>query len=403
MSKIKIVILISILSILINLSLTGCTNEKKELNQSLIITEDVKEDSEPELKVISTEEFKFNDIIECFSFIPVEKEDDSTLIRITAGNDIGRNVVTKVNGDKISVIDERYIQEEPKLSVSKSFYVEPMDDEKVLITNWYTDDKYEVEKSLINNEDSRYVLLNEYLVEFVGGASWINFTTECIGWTNLNTGSSGKFEMPEDLDTALYASVTDDKLFVAVTSLEACEKYNEKLENNFVGYLLPDTVLVIDLSSNEVIHEAMIGSFRDFKVIDSDRIIFVLDNENNDNVELTVAMYSLNNKIKKEIMKYFVMEGENSINLNGIGVFPSRDKLYYCENNGETLSLKIAEINGMDIENVITAYEATGDLQSFTANSISIRRDGRELNIFNKGSNGEISGIDKLIKVRLNK
>lgn len=403
MSKNKIVILISILSILISLSLTSCTNEKEELNQSLIITEDVKKDSEPELKVISTEEFKFDNIIECFSFIPVEKEDGSTLIRITAGNDIGRNVVTKINGDKISIIDEKYIQEEQSLGVGKSFYVEPVDSEKVLITNWYTDEKYEVDKSLINNEDSRYVLLDEYLVEFVGGASWINFTTECIGWTNLNTGSSGKFEMPEDLDTALYASVADDKLFVAVTSLEACEKYNEKLENNFVGYLLPDTLLVIDLSSNEVINKVTIGSFREFKVIDSDRIIFVLDNENNGTIELTVAMYSINNKIKKEIIKYFVMEGENSINLNGIGVFPSRDKLYYCEDNGEALSLKIAEINGMDIENVITAYEATGNSQSFTANNISMSRDGRELNIFTKGSNGDISGIDKLIKIRLNK
>ena len=78
-----IIMLLTISSMAVSINLSGCTNEKEELNQSLIITEDVREDSEPELKVISTKEFKFDDIIECFNFIPVEKEDGSTLIRIT--------------------------------------------------------------------------------------------------------------------------------------------------------------------------------------------------------------------------------------------------------------------------------------------------------------------------------
>ena len=402
MIKSKIILLMGILSISINLSLTGCTNGKEELNQSLIITDDVKKDSEPELKVISTEEFKFEDPIKSLNAKFIEKDKDSILIRVTAGDTVGKSILTKIKGNVVVNEEEKVITDDGNLGVGKSFYVESLNDNKALVTNWYNNEKFEVEKSLLSNENSRYILLEDYLIEFVDGASWNNFTTSSIAWNKLTDGTNGIVKMPEDLDSALYASVIGDRLLVATTTISSAEGFYSKLQSSSeaIGYLLPEILLVIDLTNNEVIEKVTIGSFRDFKVVDSERIIFTLGKEN----EEVIEMYNLNNKTRKELMKYSTVPGEGLIIFNGLEVFPSRDKIYYCEDNGKMLSLKIAEINGMEIENVITAYEAEkNDAENFLASDISIGIDEREIKIFNRALIDGINQIDKLIKIKLSK
>lgn len=406
MKRKTIIMLLSIGVMGLALILNGCTNEKEELNQSLVITEDVKEDNEPELKVISTEEFYFEEPVESFQSYFTEKDNGETLIRVIAGNNVGKDITVKIEGNKVIKEYAEMIDEDKDLTIGKSFYVESVDDNKALITNWGNDEKFEVEKSLLSNENSRYSLLDKYLIEFVGDEFW-NFKTDEIVWTNIEEDTGGVVEMPGDLEDALYASIIGDRLLVATTTLTSAEEFNSKLESNsgFTGYLLPDTLLVIDLSNNKIIEKVTIGNFRDFKAIDTDRIIFILDDGNlNSNTEVNIEMYSLNNKTRKELIKYTIKPGEEVIRFNGLGVFPSKDKIYYCEDNGKTLSLKIAEINGMDIENVITAYEVERkETENFREADISIGKDEREVKIFNRSVLDQTYQIDKLIKIKLSK
>lgn len=192
----------------------------------------------------------------------------------------------------------------------------------------------------------------------------------------------------------MQSIVVGDRLFLAAVSTSAAEDTYMYINSN------PDTLLVMDLTTNKLIEKSTIGNFQCFHPIDDERIIFTLDKEN----EEVVEMYNLNNKTRKELMKYSTIPGEGLITLNVLNVFPSRDKIYYCEDDGEKVSLKVAEINGMDIDNVITAYEVDKkDKEDFSVDNISISNDEREVKVFNTILTEYGFFIDKIIKIKLNK
>lgn len=192
--KAIVIILLSILSLTLNLA--GCTNEKEALNQSIVITDDVKADTEPELKVISTEVIPLENYIKDFSNIYIENDDESTLIRQNYVNGyLMQSINIKIDGDKVISEYEESFDDEYK-NISKSFYLESLGDNKALITDWRTDNEFEVEESLISNEKSRYEVSGEYLIELVNGPVINNSDSENIAWTNLKTGSGGAIKIP---------------------------------------------------------------------------------------------------------------------------------------------------------------------------------------------------------------
>lgn len=412
MKRKAIIILLSIMALSFNL--TGCTDEKEALNKSMIVTDDVKADMEPELKVISTETIYLDQAIQGSSYVFIEQEDGSTLVRyLNSAGILEDKILVKVDGNKATSV---YIDSsnDEYTNINKTFYLKDSSDNKVLLTDWYSNNKFEVDKEVVSNENSRYVVSEDYLIELVNFTAMNNFSNDNVDWMNLINNSTGTFKMPEDLETILECSVVGDRLFLAAVSTSGYERLKEELAYpNMGGYDFPDTLLVIDLTTNKLIEKATIGKFINFYPIDDERIIFRLDKENQDVVE----MYNLNNKTTEELMKYSwglpeylreLPEYEGSaeveaITFNGLNLFPSRDKIYYYEDDGEKIILKIAEINGMNIENVITAYEFEKNVFSIYIKDISISNDERELKIFIRSESEEDQVIDKIVKVKLNK
>lgn len=400
-----IILLLSISVMYLTLNFTGCTNEKEALNQSMIITDDVKSDTEPELKVISTETFSFDEPICASNLSFIEKDDGSTLVKDSNYQEMveDRRVV-EIDGNKATIEYVESISDEYK-NIHKAFYLESLGNNKALIIDWYTDNKFKVDEELINNEQSRYEISGEYLIELVNGSAINNIANDSIAWTNLTSGSNGIIKMPEELESILHCSVVGDRLFLSAVSISELETFDEKLGIlDEVRYIYPhsDTLLVIDLTNNELIERITIGSFQYFHAIDNERIIFEL-HKDEDN-EKVIEMYNLNNKTRKELMKYSTVPGDGLITFCGLKVFPSGDKIYYYEDNGEKILLKIAEINGMDIENVITAYEVDKkDSEDFYIGDICISSDEREIKIFNRKLSGHLYVTDKIIKIKLSK
>ncbi|MFC3906201.1 hypothetical protein [Clostridium disporicum] len=400
-NTIRLIIVFSV--VFLSFNIIGCTGEKKALNQSIILTEDVKADTEPELKIISTEIIPLENYIKDFSNIYIERDDGSTLIRQNYVNGYLMNSINvEIDGDKAITEHTESISDEYG-NIQKTFYLNSLDNNKALIIDGYSENTFQIEESLINNEQSRYELSGEYLIEIVNDKTINNISNDGISWTNLKTSSSGRIKMPEELSFILQCNVVGDRLFIAATSTLAMEAFNEELggEEAFTyAYNNPDTLLVIDLTTNKLIEKSTIGSFRSFYAINDEIIIFT----SYKGTEEVVEMYNLNNKTRKEFMKYSTIPGEGLITLNGLNLFPSRDKIYYCEDDGEKVSLKIAEINGMDIENSITAYEADkNELEEFYISSISVSNDEREIKIFNRILSEYGFVIDKIIKIKLNK
>lgn len=403
MKRKAIIILVSIMSLSFNL--TGCTDEKTDLNQYIVITDDVKSDTEPELKVISTETIYFDKTIYASSLNFIEKADGSILVEdVNYTENYDNRMSIKINGNEATSEYIGSINDEYE-NIQKTFYLKNLDDNRNLIIDWRTDNRFEVEKDLINNEQSRYDIAEEYLIELVNGSAINKLANDSIAWTNLKTGSGGEIKMPEELRIILQSNVVEDKLFLAAISNSAIEALNEELgaEDSYMYTYFnakPDTLLVIDLTINKLIEKSTIGSFECFHPIDDERIIFISNKEN----EKFIEMYNLNNKTRKELMKYSTIPGEGLITLNGLEVFPSKDKIYYCEDDGEKVSLKIAEINGMDIDNVITAYEGNkSDLEDFCISDICISSDEREIKIFNTNLLDVVYAVDKIIKIKLSK
>ncbi|MBX9136796.1 MULTISPECIES: hypothetical protein [unclassified Clostridium] len=400
-NTIRSIILFSIVFLTFNI--IGCTGEKKALNQSIILTEDVKSDTEPELKVISTKIIPLENHIKDFSNIYIEREDGSTLIRQNYVNGYLMNSINvKIDGDKATSEYKKSISDEYR-NINKTFYLNSLDNNKVLIIDGYSENTFKTEESLINNEQSRYELSGEYLIEIMNDTTINNITNDYISWTNLKTSSSGRIKMPEELSFILQCNVVGDRLFLSAISTLAIEALNGEvgIEDTYMyTYSNPDTLLVIDLTTNKLIEKNTIGSFRNFHVINDEIIIFTSCKDS----EEVVEMYNLNNKTRKEFMKYSTKQGEGLITLKGLNLFPSKDKIYYCEDDGEKVSLKIAEINGMDIENSITAYEADkNELEEFYISNISVSNDEREIKVFNRTLSEYGFVIDKIIKIKLNK
>ena len=400
-NTIRSIILFSIVFLTFNI--IGCTGEKKALNQSIILTEDVKSDTEPELKVISTKIIPLENHIKDFSNIYIEREDGSTLIRQNYVNGYLMNSINvKIDGDKATSEYKKSISDEYR-NINKTFYLNSLDNNKVLIIDGYSENTFKTEESLINNEQSRYELSGEYLIEIMNDTTINNITNDYISWTNLKTSSSGRIKMPEELSFILQCNVVGDRLFLSAISTLAIEALNGEvgIEDTYMyTYSNPDTLLVIDLTTNKLIEKSTIGSFRSFCAINDEIIIFT----SYKGTEEVVEMYNLNNKTRKEFMKYSTKQGEGLITLKGLNLFPSKDKIYYCEDDGEKVSLKIAEINGMDIENSITAYEADkNELEEFYISNISVSNDEREIKVFNRTLSEYGFVIDKIIKIKLNK
>ena len=61
MKRKTILTLLSVSIIALTLNLTGCTNESRDLSQHMVVTDDVKSDTEPKLKVIDNETIYFEE------------------------------------------------------------------------------------------------------------------------------------------------------------------------------------------------------------------------------------------------------------------------------------------------------------------------------------------------------
>lgn len=405
--KRKVIFALCIPTLIMFINLTGCSNEKDELNKSMVITDDVKADTDSELKVISSKTYEFKEEFLNGRYFYIEKDDGSTLIRdINARPGEENSLLVKLGNDDASYEYIEKIVDEYQ-NISKKFYLKNLADNNVLAIDWYTDSQYEFDKSFISNEESSYELQGKYLIEFLNGVSTNSFAADGVSWINLESNKSGQLKIPDDLTGAYYSKIIEDKLFIATISQESRENFNTKIkENGYIGFLLSDTVLVIDLVENKIIDKVTVGEFSYFAPIDNEHILITLTRDD----EKVVQIYNLYNKTSKELIKYSNQiengEGQKQGNVifKGVELFPGKDKLYYCEDDGEKLYVKVAEINGMDIENVITAYEVEkkGE-ESIYSNYISIDDTGREMKIFNEVLLPSSKVISNVTKVKLSK
>ena len=385
MKKKKIIAVISIFFISSSLTMTGCGSVKETVNKNLTISKE-NVSSKSSLKIESIDEIFFeNPLMDKQYSLKFDKNGKLLVEQIESEVDKSLALYGNVNieGDK-AVLE--YLTSTRYENISNSsiqFNVEYLSEGRVKISNNIGEEGYEIDSNLISNENSRYSLSENVLFEYVINNEGI---TERIIWNDLSNENTGVIDIPNNYKSATAAEVMGDKIVIAALS---------KTD----GISLPNNLLIVDLNENKITEEILIGTFGFILPIDEERII-LLGSLGNDS---TLEMYNIKTKERNELFKYAYNDSdEESLNISYAGLFPSKDKLYYCEYTSETAYIKVAKIKGMGIESPITVCEFNiNDEYISEPPKIIISNDNKDMIIYYK--NAMSNSIDKFYKVKLNK
>ena len=149
------------------INLGGCTNDKEELNQSMIITEDVQLDTEPKLKVLSNETIYFTEPLYWYSYEITFNDDNLVLNYTDVSGDRSLNTMSNIiindNKAELEHLGNESIYEEPE---NLGFNVKKIADNSYIINNINSYDKYEVSGEIIDNESTFNFLRGNIFIEY---------------------------------------------------------------------------------------------------------------------------------------------------------------------------------------------------------------------------------------------
>ena len=385
MKRKTILTLLSVSIIALTLNLTGCTNESRDLSQHMVVTDDVKSDTEPKLKVIDNETIYFEEPLIGYGYnIRFDKDNNKILNYINVDGNKDEIYLNKIivsdNNAKLEYLGSKPISEKKD---NVLFNMEKTSDTSYLISNEKDFDEYEVDTSIINNENSLYMLIDNILIEYVYG---VEVEGKLI-WTNLLNNENGIIDIPYEQIDFTNTAIVNDKLFLQA-------RLKDETINN-------DSLIVLDLKENKIDKVCNLGQFSISSPIDEDRVLIVsLDGYNS-----ALEIYNINNNTKKELIKYenpYRNKGDQFRAITYLKAFNDREKIYYSEVNMDKLYIKLATINGMEIEESIILYET--DYDSKGSNSmpeVRISNDERAMVIYNY--NMLTNSIDSFNNIKLNK
>lgn len=377
--------LLAISSIILAINLSGCTNDEEELNQSMIITEDVQLDTEPKLKVLSNETIYFEEPLFWHTYwMSFDEENNIEVNYVDLSGDRSTYEVSKVlvEGDEARL---EYLDTEKNYCNRDNiaFNIKEIDDSTYLIDKY---DKYEIAKEMIDNESSFYFIKGSILLEYENVYAFLEENK--MNWTDLESGESGTVNIPYQNTGLWNINLLEDKLFLSTRT-------NQETLND-------DTLLIIDLKENKIENTIKLGEFTRIFPIDNERVVFV----SIDGSDSALEIYNISNNTRKELIKYENPGrelGKPYKEIYELNQFSNREKIYYVEINMDKLYVKVAAIDGMDLEEAIVIYES--DFDSTGSNSeipnIRISEDEMEMVIYNH--NIETNSIEKFNKVKLNK
>lgn len=385
MKKKVIIMLLSISIVSLTINLTGCTNKKSNLSQSMVVTDDVKVDTEPKLKIVSNEIIYFEEPLTGYGYdINIDEDNNRILNYINLyGNKeqlYFNKIVIEDNQAKLEYLGADLNSER---SINIQFNMKKISDTSYLISNEKSFDQYEIDVSLIDNEKSLYMLIDNILIEYVYGLE----VEDKLIWTNLLNNENGMIDIPYKQIDFTNTAIVNNKLFLQA-------RLKDETINN-------DSLIVLDLKENKIEKVCNLGEFSISLPIDDERILIIsLDGYNS-----ALEIYNLNNNTKKELIKYenpYRNKGDQFKKIDYLKAFKDREKIYYCEVNMDKLYIKLATINGMEIEDPIILYETDYDSKDSNAiPEVRISKNEREVVIYNY--NTLTNSIDSFNNIKLNK
>lgn len=336
-----IIMLLTISSMILAINLSGCTNYKEELNQSIIITEDVQLDTEPKLKVLSNETIYFEKPLFWHTYwMSFDEENNVEVNYVDLSGDRSTYEISKVliDGDKARL---EYLDTEKNYCNRDNiaFNVKEIDDSTYLIDKY---DKYEISKEMIDNESSFYFIKGSILLEYEN--VYASLEKNKMNWTDLESGESGIVNIPYQNTGLWNINLLEDKLFLSTRT-------NQETLND-------DTLLIIDLKENKIENTIKLGEFTRIFPIDSERVVFV----SIDGSDSALEIYNISNNTRKELIKYENPDrelGKPYKEIYELNQFGNREKIYYVEINMDKLYVKVAAIDGMDLEEAIVYMNLT--------------------------------------------
>lgn len=154
------------------------------------------------------------------------------------------------------------------------------------------------------------------------------------------------------------------------------------------------------MDNGSIEKEREIGDFGFVLPIDEERVILLGALGEGTSVDI----YNVNTEEKSQLFEYisYESEEEDSLNISYIGLFPSKDKIYYCEYTNKMAYIKVAKINGMGIEKPLTLCELNIEEEYIgEPPTVVIGKDEKEVIVYTQ--NSLIGGIEKFYKIKLNK
>lgn len=390
--KRKIIILLVLSVMAVSINLVGCDDKEDKLNQSMVITGDVKTDTEPMLKVISEETIYFEEPLVGYGYGILMDENNNTILAYQDINNLNNGTEYSkvlIEGDKARL---EYLGSDSANEIKNNitFVMKSISDSRYLINNLGSYDSYEIDASLIENEESAYFLIDNIFIEYnLSEADEVK-----IVWNNLSNGENGSINIPYRNIDLSNMDIVNNKLFLG-TQLK---KQNES----------PDTLLVIDLKENKVEKVVDIGEFRIARPINEERVLLMSLNKNSNDSSVydsALEIYNINNNNRKELIKYdntYKEKGDEFRGIDDIRLFSDREKLYYFETNMDKFYIKVAAIDGMELEDSITIYEMNYDSKGRNPiPKVAVSKDEREMIVYTFDEGTNITSNFK--KIKLNK
>ena len=388
MNRKKIIALISAVFISVSATMVGCSTSVIEENKNLVISKE-NVSSKSDLKIEETTEIVFETaLVDNQYSLKIDENGDLVVEQIEPNIDKNLALYGLVNVEENTanleyLISKRY---EDLGNSSIQFYVESIseNEDKVIIRNYLSEEGYEIERTLIGNGSNKYTLAENILFEQVINDEGV--VTNII-WHNLTNETEGSIEVPEEYKAISGINLLGDKAILSALP-------------NTDSATLPTTLLIANLDNGSIEKEREIGDFGFVLPIDEERVILLGALGEGTSVDI----YNVNTEEKSQLFEYisYESEEEDSLNISYIGLFPSKDKIYYCEYTNKMAYIKVAKINGMGIERPLTLCELNIEEEYIgEPPTVVIGKDEKEVIVYTQ--NSLIGGIEKFYKIKLNK
>lgn len=376
MKKVKI-----LLAAMVLLSFVGCSKSEENINLSNNIAKEEQAPITEKIEVISQETINFETPLSLYGTRLFFDENNLMYKYTDIYNEPKEIYYNKLNveGDvaKPTFMGSKVFVQKEQHPIMMN--IEVTEENRTLVSDYYNNPQYEIDPAIISGENTIYHLFNDILVYYVEGESKIS-------WSNITTKEGGYTEIPSDITPILaLAKLEDEHLFLTLKS------------DNDVSY--EDTLVVIDLFNNKFIEKMNLGGFYYLEPINKETIFLV----SKEDFKVNFEIYNIETKERKAFYSYEIENyepGDAYTVTNYIGVFPSKNKLYYCESDGFKIYVKVAPLNGMNVGEAVTVYEKEYDrTKGYTIPLLSINKDENELVIY--GEHTESRTLNNFIRVKL--